>query len=127
MADYKRSISSDMLLAYFRQGVGKEMARCSHTPACCLSKLRSSLEAGKKQLRVWLQYANRVAEVLLYSSFGVPLAVLWFIFGDLRTTRSRFFVVRNDKLKCKKDMGLFLVSLVERTMNRILYEQMLLS
>lgn len=46
------------------QGVVKEMAGSSHTLACCLSKLRSSLQAGKKQPRVWLQYGCSVAEVL---------------------------------------------------------------
>ena len=51
--------------------VCKEKAGYSHTPGCYLSKLRSSLEAGKKQLRVWLQYVNSMTEVFLYPSFGV--------------------------------------------------------
>ena len=37
------------------------MAGYSHIPACCLSKLGSSLGAGKKQLRVWLEYVCSVA------------------------------------------------------------------
>jgi len=48
----------------------KEMAGSSHTPACCVSKPRSSLEAGMKQLRAWLEYACGVTEMLLYSSLG---------------------------------------------------------
>ena len=48
----------------------KEMAGSSHTPASCLSKLRSSLEAGKKQLRVWLQYACGKTEMLLDEPSG---------------------------------------------------------
>lgn len=60
-------------IASCSHSVDKEMAGFSHTLTCCLSKLRSSLEAGKRQLRVWLQYACSVVEVLLYSSFGGPL------------------------------------------------------
>lgn len=56
MADYKRTISPDIHLAYFRQGDGKEIVRYIHTPACRVSKLRSRQEAGKKQHRVWLQH-----------------------------------------------------------------------
>lgn len=73
----ERSISSDMYLAYLKQGVGREMARCSHTPTFCLGKLGSSIKAGKKQLRVWLQYVCDMAEMLLYSSFDSPLVLLW--------------------------------------------------
>ena len=62
--------------------VSKEMAGSSHTPACCLSKLRSSLEAGKKQPRVWLQYSCGVVEGFLCFSFGVPLVLLWSPFDD---------------------------------------------
>lgn len=73
-------------IAYLRQGVGREMARCSYTLTCCLSKLRSSLEAGKKLLRVWLQYVNRVAKVPLYSSFEAPLVLLWSPYSDSEET-----------------------------------------
>lgn len=55
---------------------GKEMAGFSHTLTCCLSKLRSSLEAGKRLPRVWIQYASSMAEVFLYPSFGAPLVLL---------------------------------------------------
>ena len=96
------------------QGVVKEMASYSHTPACYLSKLRSSIEAGKKQLRVWLQYVCGVTEMLLYSSFGVgfnptfltlgrakafvlhslnrkvPLVFLWSPYGDSEMARNGF-------------------------------------
>jgi hypothetical protein len=57
MADYMRIVRSNKHLVYLRQCIGKETARCSHTPACCMSMPRNSLEAGKKQHRVWLQYA----------------------------------------------------------------------
>lgn len=63
--------------------VDKEMAGFSHTLTCCLSKLRSSLEAGKRQLRVWLQYACGVVEALLYSSLGVPIVLLCSPLGNL--------------------------------------------
>ena len=53
--------------------VASEMAGSSHTPACCLSKLRSSLEAGKKQFRVWLEYVCSVAKMLFYPPFRVLL------------------------------------------------------
>lgn len=82
MADYKRTISPDMHLAYLRQGAIKEMAGFSHTPACCMSKLRSSLEAGKKQPIVWLQYVCSVAGVLLNPSFDSPLVLLWSLYGE---------------------------------------------
>ena len=72
------------------QGVVKEMAGYSHTPASCLSKLRSSLEAGKKQLRVWLQYSCGVTEMLHYSSFRVPLVLLLSPYGDSEMARNGF-------------------------------------
>lgn len=57
--------------------VASEMASSIHTPACCLSKPRSSLGAGKKQPRVWLDYVCCVAKMLLYSSLVFPLVFLW--------------------------------------------------
>ena len=71
------------------QVVVKEMAGYSHTLPCCVSKLRSSLEAGKKQLRVWLQYVCGVTEMLLYS-FGDPLVLLWSPYGDSEMARNGF-------------------------------------
>ena len=59
----------------------------SHTLALLMSKPRSSLKAGKKQLRVWLQYACSVTEVLLYPSFGAPLGLHWSTFGVTGDTR----------------------------------------
>lgn len=45
-----RTWSIDMchvsILTCFRHGVGKDNADTSHTLTCCLSKLRSSIEAG---------------------------------------------------------------------------------
>ena len=68
-------------------GIGNEMAGSNYTPACCLSKLRSSLEAGKKQLRVWLQYVCSMAEILLYSSLGAPLVLFWSPYRDSEFSR----------------------------------------
>jgi hypothetical protein len=99
MADYKRTISSDKHLTCIRH-IGKEMAGSIHTLTCCLSKLRSSLEAGKKQLIVWLQYVCGVTEMFLdepsgraerlYPSFGAPLVFLWSPHGDSEMARNGF-------------------------------------
>lgn len=56
--------------------VASMLAASSHTLGLLMSKPGSSLEAGKKQPRVWLEYACCVTEVLLYSSFGAPLVLL---------------------------------------------------
>ncbi len=96
------------------QDVVKEMVGSSYTPACCVSKLRSCLEAGKKLLRVWLQYVYGVIEMLLYPSFRVGfkpsfltlgrantfvlhllnrkilLVLLWSSNGDSEMARNRF-------------------------------------
>jgi hypothetical protein len=45
-----------------------------------------SLEAGKKQLGVWLQYACNMAGMPLYFSF-VPLVFLWPPYGDWEMSR----------------------------------------
>lgn len=74
-------------LTNISHSVGKEMAGSSHTLICCLSKLGSSLEAGTKQPEVWLQYVYSVAKMLLYSSFDVPLALLWRSFGNTEDAR----------------------------------------
>lgn len=66
------------------------LAAYSHTLGLLTSKLRSSLEAGKKQLRVWLQYVCGVTETLLYPSFRVPLVLLWSHYGDSKMARYRF-------------------------------------
>lgn len=70
------------LLTGFSHSAASEMAGYRHTLNSCLSKLRSSLEAGKKQSRVWLRYACSVKKVLLYSSYGGPLVLLWYPFDD---------------------------------------------
>ena len=56
--------------------VASEMAGSSHTLGLLTSKLRSSLEAGKEQPRVWIEYDCSVVKMLLYSSFGAPLVFL---------------------------------------------------
>ena len=71
------------------QGVVKEIGS-RHTLACCLCKLRSSLEAGKKQLKVWLQYVCSVSEMLLYPSFGAPLVFLRSPYDDSEMARNGF-------------------------------------
>ena len=65
--EYQQSAIQSVVetLLYPSFGFGKEMAGSSHTLACCLSKLRSSLEAGKKQIRVWLQYVCGVKEDMM--------------------------------------------------------------
>ena len=77
-------------IAGISHSVGKEMAASSHTPCCYLNKPRSSLEAGKKQPRIWLQYVCGVAEVLLSSSFGVPVVLLLSLYGDSEMARNGF-------------------------------------
>ena len=56
--------------------VASEMVAFSHTLGLLMSKLRSCLEAGKKQPRVWIEYVCSVAKMLLYPSFGAPLVFL---------------------------------------------------
>lgn len=51
---------------------------------------RSSLEASKKQIRVWLQYSCGVTEMLLCPSLGVPFVLLLFPYGDLEMARNGF-------------------------------------
>ncbi len=63
-------------IADISHSVGKVMAGSIHTLTSYLSKHRSSLEAGKKQPRVWLQYACCMTEVVLYPSFGVWIPLL---------------------------------------------------
>ena len=70
-------------IAGISHSVDKEMAGFSHTLTCCLSKLRSSLEAGKRQLRVWLQYACSLAEEFLCLSFSGSLVLLWSLYGNI--------------------------------------------
>lgn len=73
----------------FNQGVVKMAGSC-HTPACCMSKLRSSIKAGKKQPRVWLEYICSVAKMLLSPSFSVSLVLLWSPYDSLKMVRSEF-------------------------------------
>ena len=73
-----------------RQGDGKEMAGYSHTLPCCVSQLRSSLEASKKQLRIWLQYVCGVTEMLLYTCFGAPLVLHRTPYDDSEMARNGF-------------------------------------
>ncbi len=68
------------------QGVVKEIGS-RHTLACCLCKLRSCLEAGKKQPRVWLEYVCDVEAVHLYPSFAARLVHLWSPFDVMEDIR----------------------------------------
>ena len=81
-------------------GAIKEMSGDRHTLACCLSKHRSSLEAGKKQLGVWLQYVYCLIEVLLYPSFGAPLVLFLPPHGDLETSRMAHGDVMEEHAVC---------------------------
>lgn len=64
------------------QDSGRVLAASSHTQPCCLSKHRSSTEAGKKQVKSSLEYGYCVEEVLFYPSFGALLVYRWTTFGD---------------------------------------------
>ena len=90
---YKKNKGQDCLKSYLadiNHSVTSEMAYSSHTLPCCLSKLRSRQEAGKKQPLVWLEYGNSVAEVSLYSSFGAPLVPLRSPYDDSEMARNEF-------------------------------------
>ena len=67
--------------------VASMLAASSHTIALLMSKPRSSLEAGRKQPRVWLEYVCSMANVLFYPSFGTPLGLHWSTFGVTGDTR----------------------------------------
>lgn len=69
-------------LTVISHAIASVMAGSSHTPGCYLSKPRSSLEAGKKQLRVGQQYGCSVAEVPLCLFFCAPLDIFWWPFDD---------------------------------------------
>ena len=66
--------------------VGKGMAGFSHAPACCVSKHRSGLRAGKKQAKRSLDYGYSMAEVPLYPFISDPLVFLWYHFGVTEDT-----------------------------------------
>ena len=69
-----------------RYSATSEMTGYWHTLICCLSTPIGSLEAGKKRLRVWLQYACNVTEMSLYFSI-VLLVLLWSPYGDSEDAR----------------------------------------
>lgn len=75
--------------------VASVIADSSHTLDGSLSKLRSCLEAGKKQFRVWQQYVCGVIKMLLYSFFRVPLVLLLSPCDDLENVR---FIQSGDNL-----------------------------
>ena len=54
----------------------------NHTLASSLSKLRSCLEAGKKQPKRSLEYCFSMGDVLLYPSFGALLVYLLATFDE---------------------------------------------
>ena len=84
------------------QGVVKEMAGSSHTPApSCLSKHRSRRETGEKQPGVWLPYACSVTEEALYSSFDVPLPIPWYYSGVMGN-KHYIHEVQPISTKCKR-------------------------
>ncbi len=69
-------------LTSISHSAGTEMAGSNHTSPCSMSKYRSSLEAGKKRPKVWLQYACSMTEMLHYPSFSAPLLFLWAPYSD---------------------------------------------
>lgn len=89
---------SKSYLTGISHSVASVMAGSIHTLLCCMSKPRSSLEAGKKQPRVWLQYGCSVTEMFLDGpsgraerlnpSFSAPLVFLWYFFGDCEMVRN---------------------------------------
>lgn len=66
------------------------LAAYSHTLGLLTSKLMSSLEAGKEQPRVWIEYVCSVAKMILYPSFDAPLELLLSLYGDSEMVRSEF-------------------------------------
>ena len=70
--------------------VASVLAGYSHTLPYCLSKLRSSLEAGKKQAKSSLEYGCTVEETQLYHSFCTPLVYLRTTFGESEEERWRY-------------------------------------
>jgi len=70
--------------------VASEMAGSSHTLGLLMSKLRSSLEAGKKQPRVWIEYVSSQVKMLLYSSFCAPLVFLRSTCSDSEIIKQTF-------------------------------------
>ena len=88
--------------------VDSDMAGNRHTLPCCLSKPRSSLEAGRKQPRVWLEHVCSQIEMLLYSSFGVTIVFLWSPFYGSKEIR--YIHGRCTELLWWHESGLTLVS-----------------
>ncbi len=74
-------------IADVSHSVASVLAGYSHTLPYCLSKPRSSLEAGKKQAKSSLEYGCTVEETQLYHSFCTPLVYLWTTFGDSEDAR----------------------------------------
>ena len=74
-------------LASISHSVASEIAVYSHTLALLMSKLRSSIEASKKQPIVWLEYGCSMAEVTLYLSFDGLLVLHWPPSGVMVDTR----------------------------------------
>lgn len=85
-----------------------DMAGYSHTLPLLMSKLRGSLEAGKKLFRVWIRYVCSVTKMflhepsgrgeLLYPSFGAPLVFLLPPYDGSEMVRRWFEDARYDEL-----------------------------
>ena len=74
------------------------LAAYSHTLGLLTSKLRSSLEAGKEQPRVWIEYVCSVAKMILYSSFGAPLVFLGSPYDGSEWVRRKLEDVHSNKI-----------------------------
>lgn len=97
------------------RSIAPVMLGCCHTLASSLSKPRSSLEAGKKQPRVWLEYISDVAKMLLYPSFGALIVLLWFlscdtIFPNERVQRKQVSIFLSEREVLSTKYRLFLKS-----------------
>lgn len=81
IAIIKTSMRTMLYISGISHSVALILAAYSHTLGLLMSKLRSSLEAGKKQPRVWIEYVCSVAKMLLYPSFGAPSVFLYSLCG----------------------------------------------
>lgn len=90
IAIIKTSMRTMSYISGISHSVALILAAYSHTLGLLTSKLRSSLEAGKEQPRVWIEYDCSVAKMILYPSFDAPLELLLSLYGDSEMVRSGF-------------------------------------
>ena len=83
-------MTQDMHVYGIMKRATSKMNHSTHTLSILMKQLRSSLEAGKKQPRVWLDYVCCVAKMLLSPSFGAPLMFLCSPYDSSKMVRSEF-------------------------------------